>query len=211
MLRTLTDRGSQKKTLEAVLVELVHEIEEDRYMLLEYLGPVVDGCRAALSVSLDRAREARFSDEDIQEYITAAGNSFEDITICFNPTDSSERYSVVFDGTKVYLADDCEDVDVVISGATEAIRDLLDVDSKSSPVDELGVSIDVSASEPRDALVGLGLLCFPSLLRMARSGVDPSSLLAEDADAVIIAAASDLVTKMVRRWIDLQLASTDRH
>jgi hypothetical protein len=42
-----------------------------------------------------------------------------------------------------------------------------------------------------------------------RSGIDPTSLLAEDADSVIMIAASNLVTKMLRKWIDYQLAVTE--
>ncbi|MEE8182507.1 MAG: hypothetical protein V3T87_04265, partial [Candidatus Thorarchaeota archaeon] len=56
-----------------------------------------------------------------------------------------------------------------------------------------------------DVVEALGFLCFPSLLKMARSGIDPSSLLSEDADSIIIAAASNLVTQMVRKWVDAQL------
>jgi hypothetical protein len=57
-----------------------------------------------------------------------------------------------------------------------------------------------------DVVEGLGFLCYPSLLRVAKSGVDPSSLLVDDADSVIMATASDLVVKMIRKWIDVSLA-----
>ncbi len=203
-MRTL-NQSTKKKTLHATLREIVAEIEEDQYMLMEYLSPVVDGCRAALSVSLRSAREASFSAEDFQRYMDVAGDSFRDISICFAPADSEDRFSIVFDGSKVYLVEDCEDPDVVIGGPTSVLRDLMDADAKMSPVDELGETVRVSGRDSRDVVVGLGLLCFPSLLRMARAGVDPSSLLAEDADAVIMAAATDMVTKIVRKWIDLHL------
>jgi hypothetical protein len=36
--------------------------------------------------------------------------------------------------------------------------------------------------------------------------VDPASLLSEDADSVIMATASDLVVKMIRKWIDVSMA-----
>jgi len=197
---------SRRKTLERILREVVHELSEDRYMLMEYLGPVVDGCRAALGVRVRDASElGKLSEDDFQRYIEAAGDSFRDITICFSPTDSRELFSVVFDADDVRLAEDCTDSNVVVRGDLDTLRTVMDADSKVSPVDLLGTKIDVMADDARDALVGLGLLCFPSLLRMARSGVDPSSLLAEDADAVIMAAASDMVTKLVRRWIDLRI------
>ncbi len=203
-MSTLTD---EKKTLETYLRELAHEIYEDKYMLMEYLGPIVNGCRAAFEVSVDRARDpGGLSEDEFQKYIDVAGESFEDVTICFQVIGTKDTLSLVFDSKGVRFVEECVDPNVVIQGDLDVLKEVLNVDSKTSPVDLLGNNIDIRAVNPQDAVIGLGLLCFPSLLRMARTGVDPSSLLAEDADAIIIAAASDLVTKMVRKWIDLQLS-----
>ncbi|MFX1439868.1 MAG: hypothetical protein ACFFFD_06425, partial [Promethearchaeota archaeon] len=114
-----------------------------------------------------------------------------------------DEYSIVFDGglTKVY--DECIEPDVVISSDFETLMDLLDSDARISPHELLRGRLQVAGADAMEIVEALGFLCYPSLLRMARVGVDPSSLLSEDADAVIIAAASEMVTRMVREWIDI--------
>ncbi len=175
-------------------------------MLMEYLGPVVDGCRAAMRVSVDDARNIDMMCEaDMDRYIDSSGDSFKEVTICFRAYDTDEHASIVFEDGRVRVYDECVECDVTITGAASTLVDILDIDSRLSPVELLGGLIQVSGSDSESVIEGLGLLCFPSLLRMARSGIDPSSLLAEDADTVIMAASSDMVTKMVRRWIDIQL------
>jgi len=43
-VRTLTDDKDEKYiTLEKRLQQIAEDIEKDRFMLMEYLGPVVDG------------------------------------------------------------------------------------------------------------------------------------------------------------------------
>ena len=38
-------------------------------MLMEYLGPVVDGCRAALNVSIEKAEDLRkMSEDDFEDH-----------------------------------------------------------------------------------------------------------------------------------------------
>ncbi|MHA1770571.1 MAG: hypothetical protein ACTSYL_10580 [Candidatus Thorarchaeota archaeon] len=201
----MTDKESNK-TLESYLREMAHEIKEDKHMLMEYLGPVVDGCRAAFKVDVQRAREiSKLTEDDFQEYIDMVGDSFKNITICFLVTETRDALSFVFDDKGLTLGDECIDPDVVIQGKLAVLKELLNPDSRLSPVEILGDEISVHATDPQNAVIALGLLCYPALLRMARSGIDPSSLLADDADSIIMAAASDMVTKMVRRWIDIQI------
>jgi putative sterol carrier protein len=173
-------------------------------MLMEYLGPIVDGCRSALSVSVEKARQLhKMSEDEFEELMHSKEGSFSNISFCFKTSDTDDEYSIVFDGglTKVY--DECIEPDVVISSDFETLVDLLDSDARISPPELLRGRLQVVGAEPMEIVEALGFLCYPSLLRMARSGVDPSSLLSEDADAVIIAAASDMVTRMVREWIDI--------
>ncbi|MCF2138215.1 MAG: hypothetical protein K9W43_13370 [Candidatus Thorarchaeota archaeon] len=205
--RTVTDTENNK-TLESYLREIAHEIEEDKYMLMEYLGPVVDGCRAAFKVDVQRAREiTKLTEDDFHEYIDMVGDSFKNITICFLVTETRDALSFVFDETGLKMGDECVDPDVVIQGKLEVLKELLSPDSRISPAEVLGDEVSVHATDPQNAVIALGLLCYPALLRMARSGIDPSSLLADDADSVIMAAASDMVTKMVQKWIDIQIGS----
>jgi len=193
-------------TLEKRLRSIAHDIQNDRYMLLEYLIPVIDGCRAALNVSLDKARSLeQISEGEFEEYMDASENSFGNIGFCFKATDIDEECSLVFLKGKASAYDECLESTVVISATLDILLTLLDADSKISPIDLLGSELQIYGEDTQDIVQGLGLLCYPSLLRIAKSGVDPSSLLAEDADSVIIAAASDLVVKMIRKWIDLKL------
>jgi putative sterol carrier protein len=177
-------------------------------MLMEYLGPIVDGCRAALSVSVEKARNFhKLSEDEFEEFMHSSGNSFTDFSLCFKTSESDDEYSIVFDGGRVKVYDECIEPDVVIASGVETLVDLLDSDARISPPDLVGNKLQVVGADATEVVEALGFLCYPSLLRMARSGIDPSSLLAEDADSIIIAAASDMVTKMVQKWIDISLES----
>ena len=176
-------------------------------MLMEYLGPVVDGCRAALNVSLENAQDLnKMSEDDFDEQITSVQDSFGDLTICLKPSDSDDLFSIVFDSGKTTIFDECIEPDVVITADNNTLIAICDSDPKLSPHEILGTGLKVSGSDNLDIIQGLGFLCYPSLLRVAQSGVDPSSLLSEDADTVIMASASDLVVKLIRKWIDISLS-----
>ncbi len=176
-------------------------------MLMEYLGPVVDGCRAALNVSLEKAQDLhKMSEDDFEQHITSVPDSFGDLTICLKPSDTDDEFSIVFERGSTTVFDECVEPDVVIVGDNETLIKICDSDPKLAPYEVLGSRLKVSATDNLDIVEGLGFLCYPSLLRVAQSGVDPSSLLSEDADSVIMAAASDLVVKMIRKWIDISMS-----
>jgi len=175
-------------------------------MLLEFLGPIVDGCRAALNVSVDKAQALhKLTDTDIDEYMETTEPSFLNLTICFKLGEGDEVYSLVFDDGEIYAYDECIEPDVVFEGPESLFITLLDADAHVSPIEELGESYDVSGTDSSNIIEGLGVLCFIPLLRVARSGVDPSSLLSENADSIILATSSDLVTKIVQKWIDVMV------
>ncbi|MFX1580030.1 MAG: hypothetical protein ACFFBJ_10315 [Promethearchaeota archaeon] len=198
------------KTLEMSLRHISQNINNDRFMLMEYLGPVVDGCRAALNVSVEKARDLhKMSEEDFEQHISSVPDSYRDLTICLKVSDASEEFSIVFDRGKTTVYDECVEPDVVIVGDYDTLFAICDSDPKLSPPEVLGSSLKISASDNLNLVEGLGFLCYPSLLRVAQSGVDPSSLLSEDADSVIMVAASDLVVKMIRKWIDITLKVDD--
>ncbi len=198
------------RTLLAMLRAMAHEISRDKYMVMEYLGPVVDGCRAALKVSVESAMSLHtLAEATFDQYMESTGQSFSCLTVCFRTTDTNEVYSLVFDRGTCKVYEECAEPDVAISGKTEALRDVLDVDSKTSPTDVLGTTFTVHGSNALEIVEGLGLLCFPSLLQLARSGVDPSSLSSEDADSVFMVATTNLVTKMVHRWVRLQMENEE--
>lgn len=177
-------------------------------MLMEYLGPVVDGCRAALSISLEKAKNLhRMSDSEFGNLMEVAGESFKDSAICFKTTDSDEVCSLCFERGRAVVYDDCFEATVVVSADRESLLSLLDSDSELSLQSILGRNLFLSGEDSSEVVESLGILCYPSLLRVARSGVDPSSLLVDDADSIILAAASDLVISAVRKWIDFQIAS----
>ena len=179
-------------------------------MLMEYLGPVVDGCRAALNISLENAQNLnKLSEVDFEQHITSVQDSFGDLTICLKPSDSEDLFSIVFDRGKTTVFDECVEPDVVITADNDTLNALLDSDPKISPHEILGTRLNVSGSDNQDIIQGLGFVCYPSLLRVAQSGVDPSSLLSEDADTVIMASASDLVVRLIRKWIDISLSVVD--
>ncbi|NWF95814.1 MAG: hypothetical protein HXY34_06695 [Candidatus Thorarchaeota archaeon] len=208
-------RPEVPKTLEQKLSVIGREISEDRYMIMEYLAPVVDGCRAALRASVDKLYALKeMSEEEIEEILDAPSISYANLTVCFRATDTGEVVSIAFEDSKPKVYDDCVDPDVVMSADMDTFSQLLDADSKLSPVDALGTRLQVAGNDSESIFEALGLMCFPPLWRMARSGIDPSSLLAEDADSLIVAAASDLVTRIVKRWIDLVTsgcAEAERH
>ena len=208
MTSTVTEDNDEKYlTLEKRLHQIAHDIQHDRFMLMEYLGPVVDGCRAALNVSIERAHALNeITESEFEEYMNSTDDSFKEIGICFQATDADEEVSIVFSKGKPEVFDECIESSVVISGKLETLLTTLDSDSKISPPDLLGTEIEIEGEDSLDVVQGLGLLCYPSLLRVARSGIDPSSLLSEDADTIIMATASDLVIKMIRKWIDMQLS-----
>ncbi|TFG99533.1 hypothetical protein E4H12_02400 [Candidatus Thorarchaeota archaeon] len=201
------DKDDRYFTLEKRLRQIAHDIERDRFMLMEYLGPVVDGCRAALSISVERARTLdEISENEFENYMTKIDDSFKDIGICFKTTDTDEEVAMVFTRGKPEILDECVELNVVILGKLETLLTVLDSDSKVSPPELLGTEIEIEGEDSLDVVQGLGLLCYPSLLRVAQSGIDPSSILSEDADTIIMATATDLIVKMIKKWIDIQLA-----
>ncbi|MFW9807683.1 MAG: hypothetical protein ACFFFK_13225 [Candidatus Thorarchaeota archaeon] len=200
----------KRQNLEMSLRHISQNINNDQFMLMEYLGPVVDGCRAALNVSIENARNLhKMSETDFEEHISSVPDSFRDLTICLKVTDTGEEYSIVFDRGKTTVFDECIESDVAVLGDYDTLLALCDSDPKLSPPEVLGSLIEVVATDNLNIVEGLGFLCYPSLLRVAKSGVDPSSILSEDADSVIMAAASDLVVKMIRKWIDISLKAPD--
>lgn len=199
----------QPKSLERSLLEISNNINNDKFMLMEYLGPVVDGCRAALNVSIDKAQDlSKMSEDDFDQHISSVMDSYRDITICIRASDIDEEFSVVFDKGKTSVFDECVEPDVVVSSDNDILVALFNSDPKLSPHEVLGTRLNISGNDSLDVVEGLGFLCYPSLLRVAKSGVDPSSILSEDADSVIMVTASDLVVKMIRKWIDTQLSES---
>lgn len=211
LMTTMNDDDKEERTpLERSLREISQDINADRFMIMEYLGPVTDGCRAALGVSVDKARTLnRMSDEEFELYMESTTDSFQDFSVCFRTLDTGEEYSIVFDGGRARIFDECIEPDVVLVSNHETLVGVLDSDPKLAPPDLLGESIHITGSDSSDIVQALGFLCYPSLLRIARSGVDPSSLLSEDADAVIMAAASDMMSKLIKKWIDIHSSSRD--
>ncbi|MDF1539946.1 MAG: hypothetical protein P1Q69_13700 [Candidatus Thorarchaeota archaeon] len=193
------------RTLFRRLEVFAFDLNRDRYMLLEYLGPLIDGCRAALNVSLEKAQALHtLTENDIDTFLETTSPSFLSLTICFQITDTDEACSIVFDAGHISSFDECIEPDVVVAGPEKLLMALFDADANVSPIDELGVSYQIAGNEPSDILEALGMLCYTPLLRVARSGIDPASLLSENADSIILATASDLVNKMVQRWVDVQ-------
>lgn len=198
--------SEQSKNLQESLKSLSIETNEDSFMLMEYLGPVVDGCKAAMNVSVEDATALdNMSDSKFEHYMHLAEDSFRDLDICFESVDTSRQYTFIFAGGESDVHEGCTKADVTIRCLEDTLVELLDPDSKLLPTEVLGDELKVTGEDPSQIIEALGLLCLPTLLRTARSGVDPTSLLAEDADSVIMAAASDLVTKMVKKWIDTRM------
>ncbi|MBS3794153.1 MAG: hypothetical protein KGY80_04610 [Candidatus Thorarchaeota archaeon] len=198
--------SEQSMSLKESLKTLSVETNEDSYMLMEYLGPVIDGCKAAMNVSVEDATTIdKMPDSTFEHYMHLADDSFRDLNICFKTIDTSKKYAFVFTGGQSDVYKECTDPEVTIECPEDILIELLDPDSKLLPVNVLGEELKVTGEDPAKIIEALGLLCLPTLLRTARSGVDPTSLLSEDADSVIMAAASDLATKMVKKWIDTRL------
>jgi hypothetical protein len=206
LVRITLSEKENRTNLEWHLRQVSSAINQDKFMLMEYLGPVVDGCRAALRVGIERAHDMhKMPESEFEEYMNATEHSFRALTICFKATDVDELLSIVFENGATSVHDECVEPDVVVSGTIDHLTDIMNIDSRVSPTDVIGVSVRLTGVESSDVVEALGFLCFPSLLKMARSGVDPSSLLSEDADSIIIAASSNLVAQMVRKWVDAQL------
>ncbi len=209
LVRITLAENENRTNLERHLKEVSRAVNLNKFMLMEYLGPVVDGCRAAFKVSIERARDIhKLPETEFEKYMNVTEHSFRDLTICFKATDVDELLSIVFKNGATSIHDECVEPDVVVSGAIGHLTDIMNIDSRISPTDTIGVTVQITGADSADVVEALGFLCFPSLLKMARSGVDPSSLLSEDADSIIIAASSNLVTEMVRKWVDVQL---ERH
>ncbi|MGY5860092.1 MAG: hypothetical protein RTU63_12040 [Candidatus Thorarchaeota archaeon] len=203
------DKDEKYITLEKRLRQIADSIQKDRFMLMEYLGPVVDGCRAAFNVGVNRAQTLdEITEDEFDTYMTTTDDSFKEVGLCFQTTDTDDVVALVFEKGRPEVLDECLEPNVIIRGKLETLLTILDSDSKISPPDLLGTEIEIEGDDSLDVVQGLGLLCYPSLLRVARSGIDPSSILSEDADTVIMAAASDLVVKMIRKWIDFQLEAS---
>jgi hypothetical protein len=194
--------------VEVLLQSLVEEMNEDRYMLMEYLGPVVDGCRAALQMDVESAQKLeKLTEQEFDEYLSTAGNSFEDVSFCITTPGGTCQVAVLFEEGEATLKRGCGHECVVISAPEPVLTQLFDTDSRLSPLEVLDNELEVQGSDACEVAEALGFLAFPTLLQMARSGIDPSSLLSEDADSVIMATASDLVTRLLKRWIDVQVKS----
>ncbi len=206
LVRIILSEKENRTNLKWHLKQLSSAVNLDKFMLMEYLGPVVDGCRAAMKVGIERARDIhKMPESEFEKYMDSTEHSFRDLTICFKATDVDELLSIIFDNGATRVHDECVEPDVVVSGTINHLTDIVNIDSRISPTDVIGISVQITGAESADVVEALGFLCFPSLLKMARSGVDPSSLLSEDADSIIIAASSNLVTQMVRKWVDAQL------
>ncbi|MHA1638021.1 MAG: hypothetical protein ACTSUB_08405 [Candidatus Thorarchaeota archaeon] len=203
-------RNKEEKGLIQRLRRFAHEINYDKFMLMEYLSPLVEGCQAAFKLSLEKATDLnKLTAEDYQNYIDTTQQSLQDVTICFKTDDTDDIISMVFENGEARIYDECVEPDVVINGNRDVLFQLLDSDSRISPVETLGLSFFITGIDYSTIVEGLGLLCFPPLLRVARSGIDPTSLLSEDADSVIIAAASDLVTNLVNKWVSQRLSERE--
>ncbi|MGY5854146.1 MAG: hypothetical protein RTU92_11305 [Candidatus Thorarchaeota archaeon] len=190
------------------LTHICHDLNEDNYMLMEFLTPVVDGCRAALNVGLNHARESEsLSDAVVEEYIDTTTESFLDAAICFRSTDTDEMILVTFKDGLVIMREDCVEPTAVISASETTLLRVLDADPKISLTGLMENDLEIGGTTSQDAIEALGLLCYPQLLRMAKSGIDPSNLDSEDADSIITATASELVTSLVQKWLDIQLGS----
>ncbi len=194
------------RSLKVILKTIIHEINTDTYLLMEYLTPIVNGCKAAFDVTVEEAEKLHQLDEEqISSRIQAVSASYSSKSFCFKATDSDDEFSIVFSRGYCKLYNECTDADAVIVGPYDLLADLMNPDAKVSPFENLGESYDIHGTDVHSVVEAIGLLTFPILLKMARDGIDPSSLLAEDADSVITMAASDMITKMIQKWVDLRL------
>ncbi len=190
------------------LQNMVDEMNEDRYMLMEYLGPVVDGCRAALQMDVESAKKLdTMSEQEFDEVLNTAGDSFQDVAFCITTLGGNSQFSVVFEEGVASLEQGCHHEGVVMSAPEDVLLELFGGDSQLSPLDVIDDDLKVEGPDACQVAEALGFLVFPTLLQMARSGIDPSSLHVEDADSVIMTTASDLVTRLLKRWVDIQVSS----
>ena len=60
----MTENEEKPRSVGRSLRRLSSDINVDRFMLMEYLGPIVDGCRSALRVSVDKAKQLHNMSED---------------------------------------------------------------------------------------------------------------------------------------------------
>ncbi len=187
---------------------MLDEMNEDKYMLMEYLGPVVDGCRAAFQMDVESAKKLdSISEREFTEVLDMTGDSFQDVAFCITTPEGDSQFSVVFEEGLASLKQGCHHENVVMSAPEDVLLELFGGDSRLSPLDVLDGDLKVEGFDACEVAEALGFLVFPTLLQMARSGIDPSSLHAEDADSVIMATASDLVTRLLKRWIDVHVSS----
>ncbi len=193
-------------SLEESIARVVDAIRENRYLLMEFLSPIIDGCRAAMGVSIETARRlGEMTEEEFRRHMNAVGGSYEATRICIRTWDTDESYMVAFEDGVPSVESTCGAADVTVHAEAPVLRSVFASDPDVHVPALLRSAIDIDCAEPEAAVEAIGLLVYPVLLRMAESGIDPSSLLCEDADSLITSAASDLVTKALRAWIDAKM------
>ena len=170
---------------------VVFDFNEDRYMLLEYLIPILDGCKAALNVDVTQALKiGKFSEEQFVRHLESTDSAFKELAICIRVSNSEEM----------------EEPNVYIIGSYDSLTLVLDADPKTSLKNLLGDEIKIISHESQDAIDAIGFLCFSELYRVASSGVDPTNLESEYADSVIAATATELITSTLKKWIEIQVS-----
>ncbi len=201
----LNDADDESEFLKA-LKRTIFEINQDQYMIMEYLGPVVDGCRAALNVNIKDATSLdEITDTQFEKFMEETSESFSDITIRMNDIDTNEVLTLSFVDGQVEFDDETEEPNVYILASTNVMLTILDADPRASLVDLLSGSLEIIAHDSQDAIEAIGFLCFPALQRAASLGIDPSNLESEDADSIITSTATELVTSALKQWIDVQI------
>ncbi|MEM4735226.1 MAG: hypothetical protein QXS20_05850 [Candidatus Thorarchaeota archaeon] len=181
-------------------------MNDDRFMIMDYLVPLLNGCRVALRMGVADVEHSRnMTEDEFNRHLESVEPSLRNISVCFVANDTDERASIVFDDGVAEVSEDCFESDVVVSADLDTLIEIFSSDPRVTVLDILEEDVDISGSNHEDVIEVLGLMCYPALCKMARDGVDPTSVLSEDAYAVVMAAASDLVTKAVRLWIDRQL------
>jgi hypothetical protein len=186
---------------------VVFDFNEDRYMLLEYLIPILDGCKAALNVNVTQALNLeKFSEEQFETHLESTDSAFKELAICMRVSNSEEEYNLDFNEGIATITEEMEEPNVFIIGSYESLILVLDADPKTSLKNLLGDEIKILSHESQDAIDAIGFLCFSELYRVASSGVDPTNLESEDADSVIAATATELITSTLKRWIEIQVS-----
>ncbi len=190
------------------LNRLIYDINQDQYMLMEFLIPVVDGCRAALNVKIGEAKSLdNVTEEQFQQYMDTTVESYKELVLGITELESDEKYYLVFDEGQVSIEEEVDEPNVVILAPADAMISILDADPKISIAELLKDQLQILAHDPQDAIEAIGFLCFPELQRVARSGADPTNLESEDADTIITQTATELVTGVLKHWIDIQLSN----